>query len=43
LLGELGDTAGEINETVGRAGYDEAAEWYAEPLRRQDATARCST
>jgi hypothetical protein len=38
LLGELGDAAGEINEAVGRAGYDEAAEWYAEPLKRQGAT-----
>ena len=37
LLGELGETAWEISEAIGRAGYDEAAEWYAEPLKRQDA------
>ena len=37
LLGELGETAGEISEAIGRAGYDEAAEWYAGPLKRQDA------
>ena len=37
LLGELGDTAGAINEAVGRAGYDEAAAWYTGPLKRQDA------
>ena len=37
LLGELGETAGEISDAIGRAGYDEAAEWYAGPLKRQDA------
>ncbi len=37
LLGELGEVAGEISEAIGRAGYDEAAEWYAGPLKRQDA------
>ncbi len=37
LLGELGEAAWEIGEAVGRAGYDQAAEWYAEPLKRQDA------
>ncbi len=37
LLSELGDAAGEVNEAVGLAGYDEAAERYAEPLRRMDA------
>ena len=37
LLGELGEAAWEISEAVGRAGYDQAAKWYAEPLKRQDA------
>lgn len=37
LLGDLGEAAWEIGEAVGRAGYDQAAEWYAEPLKRQDA------
>jgi hypothetical protein len=36
-LGELGDAAGEISEAIGRAGYDQAAKWYAESLGRQDA------
>ncbi len=38
LLGELGDAAGNIHDAIGRKGYDERAAWYAEPLKRQDAT-----
>jgi hypothetical protein len=38
LLGELGNAAEAINEAIGREGYDKAAEWYAEQLKRQDAT-----
>jgi hypothetical protein len=36
-LGELGDAALEISEAIGRTGYDQAAKWYAETLKRQDA------
>jgi hypothetical protein len=38
LLGELGNVAGDIHDAIGRKGYDERAAWYAEPLKRQDAT-----
>jgi hypothetical protein len=38
LLGELGDTGGDISDAVALAGYDRAAERYAKPLKRLDAT-----
>jgi hypothetical protein len=37
LLSDLGDAAEAIHDSIGRAGYDRAAGWYAKPLRRLDA------
>jgi len=37
LYDELEDATGEVYDAIGVSGYEEAAEQYAEPFRRQDA------